>query len=73
MSDLLPCPFCGSTRVGIAATQEMENGKYIEEGRDWSVLCDGCGASCSAYCESEQEAEKAWNTRACPTSTGNVT
>lgn len=64
MSDLMPCPFCGSTKVGIAASQEMVDGKYIEEGRDWSVLCGDCGASCSTCCESEREATAMWNMRA---------
>lgn len=63
MTDLLPCPFCGAAHVGVGASQDMEDGEYIEEGRRWSVICGRCGSSCSLYCVSKQAAIEAWNTR----------
>jgi Lar family restriction alleviation protein len=57
--ELLACPFCGSTRVGIGASQD-------DPATQWSVICSGCGSSCSLYCETEQEAVASWNTRAAP-------
>lgn len=76
--ELKPCPFCGKTQakdgkfgVGVAATQGMnERGEYVEEGRQWSVICSGCGSSCSLYCDTEAEAIAAWNRRAAPTTEG---
>lgn len=64
-TELLPCPFCASENIGVGASQDMDDaGNYIEEGRQWTVLCNGCGASSSLYSHSEGEAIAAWNTRA---------
>lgn len=51
---LQPCPFCGSTEVAIGSSHKKTQ---------WAVICSKCGASCSLYCESEQDAITSWNTR----------
>lgn len=50
MSDLLTCPFCGSSRVEIVGYFPF-------------VRCKGCGAETDNYSDEEAAAE-AWNTRA---------
>lgn len=50
MSDLLSCPFCGSSRVEIVGYFPF-------------VRCKGCGAETDNYSDEEAAAE-AWNTRA---------
>lgn len=50
MSDLLSCPFCGSSRVEIVGYFPF-------------VRCKGCGAETDNYNDEEAAAE-AWNTRA---------
>lgn len=63
--ELRGCPFCGSIRVGVGASQDMdENHNYIEDGRRWTVLCTDCGSSSSLYLPSEADAIARWNTRA---------
>lgn len=55
MTDLLlPCPFCGSNRVGMASSIEAT---------EWGVLCSDCGSSCSTSCETHADAVAAWNLR----------
>ena len=50
MSELLSCPFCGSSRVEIVGYFPF-------------VRCKGCGAETDNYSDEEAAAE-AWNTRA---------
>jgi len=51
---LLPCPFCGSSRVGMGSSIDAT---------DWGVICSDCGASCSTSCETHDDAVASWNTR----------
>lgn len=57
MTNLLPCPFCGSQDVGVGASQD-------EGQTQWSVICPHCGSSCSLHCANEQDAVSQWNKRA---------
>jgi|SRR5208282_134493 len=50
---LLPCPFCGSTRL------TLEN---LGEGDDWFVSCQGCEVQQIAN-YSKEEAMERWNRR----------
>ncbi len=55
--ELLPCPFCGSTDIGIDSTGEGE----------WDVSCMKCVAgtiACGPRAEDAASARVAWNTRA---------
>lgn len=54
MSDLKPCPFCG-TETSI---------EYFDSKMQptWSVFCDGCHASTAAL-PTINAAKEAWNTR----------
>lgn len=63
LDKLLPCPFCGKkTELRFS---------YAGHREDVAVNCDasdenknkGCGAECG-YSPTEEEAVKAWNTRA---------
>lgn len=56
MSELLPCPFCGSIRVS-GVTLSDETRMFREFG-----CCEDCGASTTTYA-TKQEAIDAWNTR----------
>lgn len=63
---LRPCPFCGSTQIGIST------GVWGDEGtRDW-VECRGCGTQQPAVDEDDQEGYRKafdrWNTRTLPLS-----
>lgn len=55
MTDLKPCPRCGSNGVGI--------NRYIfvnDETEDWDVWCDECDLH-TAYYKTEEQAVEAWN------------
>lgn len=56
--ELLPCPFCSSTRVAIG----RDRSAYSNGG--WEVACkwDGCGGSAGGF-NSRDEAVSAWNRR----------
>ena len=59
MSELKPCPFCGSDEVGCwMSSRQFPNGKNPHH-----VQCDNCFASSDYYCTME-EAIEAWNRRA---------
>jgi Lar family restriction alleviation protein len=59
---LAPCPFCGN---GPHADGKWGVGVGGDEaGKEFGVICSGCGASSSLTCESESEAIAAWNRRA---------
>lgn len=51
MSELKPCPFCGSKKVGC-----------YESWTHWACQCDECGATMVKR-GSKEEANEAWNTR----------
>ncbi len=57
---LLPCPFCGSVKVGVGSSEGLDDEVDVH----FSVMCSGCGASVSLYIDTEAEAVTAWNTRA---------
>ena len=58
MSELKPCPFCGSERVGVA---ETAYGNYMNI---WFfTVCDECGARSKAFRDGDK-ASDAWNRRA---------
>ena len=54
--DLLPCPFCGSTDVGVGR---------IDYTRNKSVVCSGCGAE-GPPSTMNGKAILLWNRRASP-------
>lgn len=60
--ELLPCPFCGGTdgRLVQGFTRATDNFAF------WSVECLDCGAEI-ADDESQEAADRHWNTRATPT------
>ena len=53
ISDLLPCPFCGGTKIGIIEALGVYWGK-----------CDDCFASGPMEGDTEHETAAAWNQRA---------
>lgn len=69
--DLLPCPFCGKQDTAKITTVAECN--YLDDPTEWdkthygavcSLAVGGCGASTGWYYETQEEAAKAWNTRA---------
>jgi Lar family restriction alleviation protein len=60
MSELKPCPFCGSHNVG-----EFKN-HFPGEGEFYGVCCGNCDASTKSYpgFRTPEEAVAAWNRRA---------
>jgi Lar family restriction alleviation protein len=59
MSELKPCPFCGSLALMFSPQDDDEEG--------WCVVCQEPGCGCNArilYCHSEREAVDQWNHRA---------
>ncbi len=60
--ELLPCPFCGSadSRLVQCFTRASDDFAF------WSVECLDCGAEI-ADDESQEAADRHWNTRATPT------
>jgi hypothetical protein len=69
MARLLPCPFCGNERLSVCQTACGWHDPPIA----YAVSCSG--ADCHGYVfalsydlfKTEEEARKAWNTRAKPT------
>lgn len=59
---LLPCPFCGSSDLGLS------NG--YDEDANWVVVCHGCKSS-GTFCVEKPRAIMRWNTR-CAATEGNV-
>ena len=59
MTELKPCPFCGSDEVGCWA----HYGKFPNGKTPHNVLCDDCGSTTDMY-PSAEEAIEAWNRRA---------
>ena len=58
MSDLKPCPFCGGE------AEVMHTGGIGCSNDTFSIVeCVRCWAK-TAFCDTEAEAVKAWNTRA---------
>lgn len=56
MSELKPCPFCGSSRVtGVTSADETRLFREF-------VCCEDCGASTTLH-ETKQQAIEFWNTR----------
>lgn len=66
-TELLGCPFCGTDKVSLGSSLTED-----EFDVQWSVLCSGCGASCSLYCETADEAATSWNMRAITTASDAV-
>lgn len=64
MSEIKPCPFCGSTRVGVfnrlEIEPEMERVGLTKD--NWNVLCDNCFAWGGTR-RTAGEAIEAWNRR----------
>jgi Lar family restriction alleviation protein len=54
MADLLPCPFCGGTDIGLG-----------NEGSQWTGVCRGCD-TVSAWTLSRESCVTAWNRREDP-------
>lgn len=63
MSELKPCPFCGS-REGVHLSRERDN---TDMAWQYQVVCDynffGCGAS-GCFNADPKKAVEAWNRRA---------
>lgn len=64
MSDLKPCPFCGSKGITTHLSRERSSSEFSWE---YQIVCDcnlgGCGGS-GRYSQNPQEAIEAWNRRA---------
>lgn len=57
MSELKSCPFCGGE------ARVVKDGRWTDQSVIYAVVCGECHAM-SRWCESEEEAIEAWNTRA---------
>lgn len=70
-SELKPCPFCGSTHIEIEKTQmcEYEKANIESDGYWYDCFCNNCLAGTSDFI-TQEDAEKAWNTRAKDKSNG---
>jgi len=60
---LLPCPFCGSTDLGLQRKADPSPPSYPDG--VCVIECFGCGAL-GPFCEEDQNAAKAWNDRGRP-------
>ncbi|WP_306574579.1 Lar family restriction alleviation protein [Anaerotruncus massiliensis (ex Togo et al. 2019)] len=58
MSELLPCPFCGSNRVNFIPDEEQQ----IESTTTGFIWCHGCDFSSDSFYSEEIAIEK-WNRR----------
>jgi Lar family restriction alleviation protein len=58
MSELKPCPFCGSKEVGVV---ETAYGNYANI--FYFAHCSDCGARTKSFRDGD-DAEEAWNRRA---------
>ena len=56
MSDLKPCPFCGS-KASMLYLSDLE-------GVMWFVCCPSCGIGQQLDYKSEEDAAEVWNRRA---------
>ena len=73
MTELKPCPFCGSKKapraLTVAECELMDSDDYDYEwsSKHFTVVCNmfkgGCGASVNSSNETEEEAIEAWNRR----------
>lgn len=59
MSELKPCPFCGSNNVeAVVSEYNLDGNKYY----DHYVICTDCKAT-TDYGDSQQDAINKWNRR----------
>lgn len=73
MSELKPCPFCGSKKAPRALTvaecelMDEDDNNYKWSSEHYTVVCGiyegGCGASIKCNNETEEAAIEAWNRR----------
>jgi Lar family restriction alleviation protein len=56
VTELKPCPFCGSEDI------EIDCAGYLDDSDHW-VICQDCGAA-SGIIKEASDAIEAWNTRA---------
>lgn len=64
MSELKPCPFCGSDKLNVGLIRATASLSY------WSVECASCGVEIGDD-ESEDAVVTHWNTRAAPLPAGD--
>lgn len=71
MSEILPCPFCGTERVAYSVEHQNEYVSYRDVG---TISCTGCGASITRFGDTSkpgyadnshvrEDCVEAWNTR----------
>ena len=69
---LIPCPFCGGTKIWIGTIAECEmqdknHPDYEYNSDHYTVVCDfsggGCGASTGGSARTKEAAIRAWNKR----------